>query len=181
MYIWTMRRSCQAVVNEGCVDDANFRTRDEYCTEDLCNNQVCIGGSRGRRRRPPPPPTGSISFVFAYVFTKKCTHRRLAPPPPPNGKSWIRHWYVMSIFIDLKYAMTYCSVTSSLFRKRCYLEVKGVISKVNVIVNVPLSAQDKSVLEDVPIPNDDDRCGAISLRMAPILPFAMFLCVINYV
>ena len=26
------------------------------------------------------PPTGSISFVFAYVFAEKCTHRRLAPP-----------------------------------------------------------------------------------------------------
>ena len=45
----------------------------------------------------PPPPTGSISFVFTYVFAKKCMRRRLAPPPPqtgwrpPNGKSWIRH------------------------------------------------------------------------------------------
>ena len=32
--------------------------------------------------------TGSISFVFAYVFAEKCTHRRLAPPngsaPPPQ-------------------------------------------------------------------------------------------------
>ena len=26
------------------------------------------------------PPTGSISFVFAYVFAKKCTCRRSAPP-----------------------------------------------------------------------------------------------------
>ena len=44
---------------------------------------------------PPPPPTGSISFVFANVFTEKCTHQRSAPPQrvgaPPNGKSWIRH------------------------------------------------------------------------------------------
>ena len=35
------------------------------------------------------PPTGSISFVFAYVFTKKCMRRRSAPPnglaPPPMG------------------------------------------------------------------------------------------------
>ena len=47
----------------------------------------------GRRWRAPP--TGSISFIFAYVFAEKCTHRRLAPPTgrrPPNGKSWIRHW-----------------------------------------------------------------------------------------
>ena len=38
-------------------------------------------------RRGAPPPTGSISFVFTYVFTEKCTHQRLAPPngsaPPP--------------------------------------------------------------------------------------------------
>ena len=36
------------------------------------------------------PPTGSISFVFAYVFAKKCTHPRLVLPqrvstPPPTG------------------------------------------------------------------------------------------------
>ena len=30
------------------------------------------------------PPTGLISFIFAYVFTKKCTRRRLAPP---NGSA----------------------------------------------------------------------------------------------
>ena len=29
------------------------------------------------------PPTGSISFIFAYVFAEKCTLQRLAPPP--NG------------------------------------------------------------------------------------------------
>ena len=29
-----------------------------------------------------PPPTGSISFVFAYVFAEKCTCQRSAPPPP---------------------------------------------------------------------------------------------------
>ena len=39
-----------------------------------------IGGSRGGAAAPPTPPTGSISFVFAYVFAKKCTHRRLVPP-----------------------------------------------------------------------------------------------------
>ena len=43
----------------------------------------------GGSPRARPPPTGSISFVFAYVFAKKCTHRRLAPPQqvgaPPTG------------------------------------------------------------------------------------------------
>ena len=34
---------------------------------------------QGRRQRVPPP-TGSISFIFAYIFAKRCTHRRLAPP-----------------------------------------------------------------------------------------------------
>ena len=39
-----------------------------------------------------PPPTGPNSFVFTYVFTKKCLCRRLAPPPtrvgdPPTGNS----------------------------------------------------------------------------------------------
>ena len=47
----------------------------------------CIGGSRGVPWHVPPPPTGSISFIFTYVFTKKCTHWRLVPPngsaPPP--------------------------------------------------------------------------------------------------
>ena len=47
------------------------------------------GGSAGAH-----PPTGSNSFVFAYIFAKKCPHQRLVPPTarrPPNGKSWIRH------------------------------------------------------------------------------------------
>ena len=35
-----------------------------------------------RQCTPPPPPTGSISFIFTYIFAKKCTHQRLAPPPP---------------------------------------------------------------------------------------------------
>ena len=47
-----------------------------------------IGGSRGA---PPAcaPPTGSISFIFAYVFAEKCMRQRLAPPNgsarPPTG------------------------------------------------------------------------------------------------
>ena len=42
----------------------------------------------------PRPPTGSISFIFASVFAKKCTRQRSVHPPPPNGKSWIRHCLV---------------------------------------------------------------------------------------
>ena len=42
------------------------------------------------------PPTGPNSFVFAYIFAKKCPRWRSTPHPvgprPPYGKSWIRHW-----------------------------------------------------------------------------------------
>ena len=46
------------------------------------------GGTAGTC--PPPPPTGSISFIFAYIFAKKCMRWRSAPPqqvgaPPPMG------------------------------------------------------------------------------------------------
>ena len=38
---------------------------------------------------PPNPQTVYNSFVFAYVFAKKCQHRRLVPPQrlgvPPTG------------------------------------------------------------------------------------------------
>ena len=34
------------------------------------------------------PPTGSISFVFTYVFAKKCTHQRLAPPNGLAPPQW---------------------------------------------------------------------------------------------
>ena len=47
-----------------------------------------LGGAAGAR----PPQTGSISFIFTYVFAEKCTRQRLvppqwvgAPPPPPTG------------------------------------------------------------------------------------------------
>ena len=63
-----------------------------YKRKDLANRAGIIGGSRGGGTAGvcPPPPTGSISFIFTYVFTKKCMHRRLAPPngsapPPPTG------------------------------------------------------------------------------------------------
>ena len=44
------------------------------------------GGTTGTH---PPPSTGSNSFIFAYVFAKKCPRRRSAPPqrlsvPPPE-------------------------------------------------------------------------------------------------
>ena len=60
-----------------------------------------IGGSKGGAAGAPPP-TGSNSFVFAYVFAKKCPCRRLVPPQwlgTPNGKSWIRHCYLKQISV----------------------------------------------------------------------------------
>ena len=50
----------------------------------VCVSVCVIGGSRGDAAGLPPP-TGSISFVFAYVFTKKCTCWRSAPPPPTGN------------------------------------------------------------------------------------------------
>ena len=35
----------------------------------------------GRRRHVPPPPPGSNSFIFTYVFAKKCPRWRSVPPP----------------------------------------------------------------------------------------------------
>ena len=58
---------------------------DKVLLASIC---IYIGGSRGV---PPThaPPTGSISFIFTYVFTKKCTYRRSVPSPmgqhPPMG------------------------------------------------------------------------------------------------
>ena len=53
----------------------------------ICNHWRIQGAPR--RPPPPPPPTGSISFIFAYIFAEKCMHRRLAPPKrvgaPPTG------------------------------------------------------------------------------------------------
>ena len=47
--------------------------------------QSTLADPGGAPRRAPP--TGSISFIFAYIFTKKCMCQRLAPPnglaPPP--------------------------------------------------------------------------------------------------
>ena len=64
-----------------------------------------IGGSRGRTRRTPP--TEPNSFVFMYIFTEKCPHRRaVAPnglmPTHPNGKSWFHHCYssIISPVVD---------------------------------------------------------------------------------
>ena len=44
----------------------------------LKNNPLADLG--GQHWCVPPPPTGSISFVFTYVFAKKCMHWRLVPP-----------------------------------------------------------------------------------------------------
>ena len=56
------------------------------CT--FCVQCLLIGRSRGCCQCAPPP-TGSISFIFTYVFTEKCTCQRLAPPNrsvPPQQK-----------------------------------------------------------------------------------------------
>ena len=49
----------------------------------------CIGGSGWGHARCTPPPMGPNSFVFAYIFTKKCLHRRSMAPltgaHPPTG------------------------------------------------------------------------------------------------
>ena len=53
-----------------------------------------IGGPRGH----DGCPTGPNSFVFAYIFGKKCPHWRSMSPlmhpccPLPHGKSWICHY-----------------------------------------------------------------------------------------
>ena len=64
----------------------------------ISNHFILIGSgplklyfSSGRSGGAPlmhAPPTGSIPFIFAYVFAKKCMHQRLAPPTvwhPPMG------------------------------------------------------------------------------------------------
>ena len=43
-------------------------------------DDITIGGSKGGAAGVPPL-TGSNSFIFAFVFTKKCLRRRSAPPP----------------------------------------------------------------------------------------------------
>ena len=40
-----------------------------------------IGGSRGGGRARRTPPMGPNSFVFTYIFTKKCPRWRSTPPP----------------------------------------------------------------------------------------------------
>ena len=66
------------------------------------------------------PPTGSISFVFAYVFAKKCTHRRLAPPmgrrPPTGnpGSATVFIWWTNGLR-SIEQTFKVCGV-----RNRCY-------------------------------------------------------------
>ena len=52
--------------------------RTVHVQNDYEEGNAHIGGSRGAPAAPPP--TGSISFVFTYIFAEKCTHRRLASP-----------------------------------------------------------------------------------------------------
>ena len=57
----------------------------------------CIGGSRGVPLAHAPP-TGSISFIFAYIFAKKCMRRRLAPPP--NGSAPPK-WEILDLPLEM--------------------------------------------------------------------------------
>ena len=46
----------------------------------------------GGHARHTPPLMGPNSFIFAYIFTKKCPHRRSTAPlmvhAPPYARSW---------------------------------------------------------------------------------------------
>ena len=62
------------------------------------------------------PPTGSNSFVFAYVFAKKCPHRRLAPPkwlgaPPPQREILdpLLEWLTKFPLYNKPFIMTFLS------------------------------------------------------------------------
>ena len=48
---------------------------EAYHSSVKCKHWWIQGGAAGAR-----PPPGPNSFIFAYVFAKKCPHRRLAPP-----------------------------------------------------------------------------------------------------
>ena len=37
---------------------------------------------------PVRPPTGSISFIFTYIFAEKCMRQRLAPPQWVGAPQW---------------------------------------------------------------------------------------------
>ena len=73
----------------------HFQCKQFLLTSNNKNSALCyldrhwrIRGGR-RQRVPPPPPTGSISFIFAYIFTKKCTCQRLAlPQRVSNPPQW---------------------------------------------------------------------------------------------
>ena len=52
------------------------------------------------------PPTGSISFIFTYVFIEKCMHQRLAPPNGSAPPQWEildppLNYYLMRILVPL--------------------------------------------------------------------------------
>ena len=63
-----------------CYYFAKVSSKDFQSWNKIINALADPGGRRGAR-----PPTGSISFVFTYVFAEKCTRRRLVPPP--NGSA----------------------------------------------------------------------------------------------
>ena len=60
-----------------------------------CGYHWWIQGGAAGTCIPPPPPTGSISFLFAYVFAEKCMRRRSAPPSTGNPGS--ATGYVMNV------------------------------------------------------------------------------------
>ena len=53
-----------------------------FCPLNYYTQSLADPGGAPRRA----PPTGSISFVFAYVFAEKCMRQRLAPPPPTGRR-----------------------------------------------------------------------------------------------
>ena len=65
-------------------------------TETVVTVCTTLAGSGGGGGVPGArPPMGPNSFIFTYIFAKKCLCRRSTLPPngstPPYGKSWIRH------------------------------------------------------------------------------------------
>ena len=50
------------------------------CAFSYCISLVDLGGGGGERAGHTPPPMGPNSFIFAYIFTKKCPHWRSTPP-----------------------------------------------------------------------------------------------------
>ena len=50
------------------------------CKDYFLTDNITIGRSRVAVRGTRPPPMGPNSFIFAYIFSEKCLHRRSTPP-----------------------------------------------------------------------------------------------------